>query len=89
MVAMLIAAPIMALGFGLSTPISAPLENLMIRMQVWKPLAELIYVVIPNVLAFTISMAGFVLGVTFVFAIIEDVGYMSRISFVFKQKIWS
>lgn len=85
MVAMLIAAPIMALGFGLSAPISAPLENLMIRMQVWKPLAELIYVVIPNVLAFTISMAGFVLGVTFVFAIIEDVGYMSRISFVFND----
>lgn len=82
---MLVAAPIMALGFGLAAPISAPLENLMDRMQVWKPLAELIYVVIPNVLAFTISMAGFVLGVTFVFAIIEDVGYMSRISFVFND----
>lgn len=85
MLAMLVAAPIMALGFGLAAPISAPLENLMDRMQVWKPLAELIYVVIPNVLAFTISMAGFVLGVTFVFAIIEDVGYMSRISFVFND----
>ena len=77
--------PIMALGFRLSAPISAPLESLMNRMQVWKPLAELIYVVIPNVFAFTTSMAGFVLGVTFVFAIIENVGYMSRISFIFND----
>lgn len=30
-------------------------------------------------------MAGFVLGVTFVFAIIENVGYMSRISFIFND----
>lgn len=85
MLAMLVAAPIMALGFRLSAPISAPLESLMNRMQVWKPLAELIYVVIPNVFAFTTSMAGFVLGVTFVFAIIENVGYMSRISFIFND----
>ena len=84
---MLVAAPIMALGFRLSAPISAPLESLMNRMQVWKPLAELIYVVIPNVFAFTTSMAGFVLGVTFVFAIIENVGYMSRISFIFNDTV--
>ena len=57
----------------------------MIRMDVWQPLAELIYVVLPNVLAFTVSMAGFVLGVTFAFALIEDVGYMARISVVFNS----
>lgn len=85
MAAMIVAAPIMSGGFGLGTLISAPLEKLMISMNVWKPLAELVYVVIPNVLAFTISMAGFVLGVTFAFAIIEDVGYMSRISVVFNS----
>ena len=38
-----------------------------------------------NVFGFAISMAGFVLGVTFVFAIIEDVGYMARISVVFNS----
>lgn len=85
MAAMIVAAPIMSGGFGFGTLISAPLEKLMTSMNVWKPLAELIYVVIPNVLAFTISMAGFVLGVTFAFAIIEDVGYMSRISVVFNS----
>lgn len=81
--AMILAAPVMAFGFSLATILSGPLEQLMIRMNVWQPLAELIYVVLPNVLAFTVSMAGFVLGVTFAFALIEDVGYMARISVVF------
>lgn len=85
MAAMIVAAPIMSGGFGFGTLISAPLEKLMTSMNVWKPLAELVYVVIPNVLAFTISMAGFVLGVTFAFAVIEDVGYMARISVVFNS----
>ena len=85
MVAMVVAAPIMSLGFELAGMISGPLKQLMTSMEVWGPLAELIYVVLPNVLGFTISMAGFVLGVTFVFAIIEDVGYMARISVVFNS----
>ena len=84
-VAMLIASPIMALSFSAASAISVPLEHLMTSMPVWKPRAELVYVALPNVLAFTISMAGFVLGVTFSFAIIEDVGYMARISFVFNS----
>lgn len=83
--AMVVAAPVMGLGFGFAGVISGPLEKLMTAMNVWKPLAELVYVVIPNVLAFAISMAGFVLGVTFIFAIIEDVGYMARISVVFNS----
>ena len=80
--AMIVAAPIMSLGFRISGVLSGPLERLMTQMDVWKPLAELVYVVLPNILAFTISMAGFILGVTFVFAILEDVGYMARISVV-------
>ena len=83
--AMLVASPIMSLGFSLSTLISPPLTALMEQLQVWKPVAELVDIVIPNVLSFTVAMAGFVLGVTFVFALIEDIGYMSRISFVFNS----
>lgn len=85
MLAMLVASPIMGLSFGLAAIVSGPLDNLMTLMNVWRPLAELVSVVIPNVLAFAISMAGFVLGVTFVFAIVEDVGYMARISVVFNS----
>lgn len=84
-VAMLVATPVMSIAFGLAAAISHPLEQLMTALNVWKPLAELVYVALPNVLAFTVSMAGFVLGVTFAFAIIEDVGYMARISVVFNS----
>lgn len=85
MLAMLVASPIMGLSFGLAAIVSGPLDNMMNLMNVWRPLAELVSVVIPNVLAFAISMAGFVLGITFVFAIVEDVGYMARISVVFNS----
>lgn len=83
--AMLIASPIMVLGFAIPGGLTPLLEKLMNLFGVWKPLAELVCVVLPNVLAFTIAMAGFVLGVTFIFALIEDVGYMARISVVFNK----
>lgn len=83
--AMVIASPIMMLGFAIPSGLTAVLERLMTALNVWKPLAELVCVVLPNVLAFTVAMAGFVLGVTFVFALIEDVGYMARISVVFNR----
>lgn len=36
-----------------------------------------------NTLAFAISMLGFVFGVNLVFGLIEEVGYMARVSYVF------
>jgi ferrous iron transport protein B len=36
-----------------------------------------------NTFVFAIQMAGFVFGITFVFGLLEDVGYMARVSFVF------
>jgi ferrous iron transport protein B len=36
-----------------------------------------------NTFAFAISMAVFVFSITFVFSLLEDVGYMARVSFVF------
>lgn len=81
--AMVVAMPVMGIGVMIPGVLESPLRALMTSLHVWKPLAEFIYVVIPNVLFFTISMVGFVLGVTFAFAVIEDIGYMARISFVF------
>lgn len=83
--AMVVAMPIMGIGVMIPGVLESPLRTLMTSLHVWKPLAEFIYVVIPNVLFFTISMVGFVLGVTFAFAVIEDIGYMARISFVFNS----
>ena len=81
--AMVVAGPIMGGAFLIPPLISGPLEQLMTTLHIWKPIAEMVYVVIPNVLAFTLSMASFVVGVNLVFNFLEDVGYMARISFVF------
>ena len=83
--AMVVAGPIMAGAFLIPSAISGSLEQLLTGLGVWKPLAEMIYVVIPNVLAFTLSMASFVVGVNLVFNLLEDIGYMARISFVFNN----
>lgn len=83
--AMVVAMPVMGIGVMIPGVLESPLRTLMTSLHVWKPLAEFIYAVIPNVLFFTISMVGFVLGVTFAFAVIEDIGYMARISFVFNE----
>lgn len=45
-------------------------------------IAGLIGVLISSI-GFSLSMAGFVVGVAFVFGLMEDVGYMARVSYVF------
>ena len=76
---------LLAGAFLIPAAISGPLEQLLTGLGVWKPLAEMVYIVIPNVLAFTLSMASFVVGVNLVFNFLEDIGYMARISFVFNN----
>ncbi len=83
--AMCVAGPIMGGAFLIPPLISGPLEQLMTSLHVWQPIAEMVYVVIPNVLAFTLAMASFVVGVNLVFNFLEDIGYMARISFVFNN----
>lgn len=80
---MVIASPIMFIGGAIPTVISAPLAGLLEAMGVHPILISLICELGINVVSFAVSMAGFVLGITFVFNLIEEIGYMARISFVF------
>ncbi len=82
-VAMIIAAPIMGIAGMIPTHLSEPVANALNGWNVHPFLVNLISVVLLNILFFVLSMAGFVLGVTFAFSILEEVGYMARISFVF------
>lgn len=45
-------------------------------------IAGLVGVLISSI-GFSLSMAGFVVGVAFIFGLMEDVGYMARVSYVF------
>ena len=82
-IAMMIAAPIMGIAGLIPTHLSKPVGEALTGWGVHPFLVNLISVVLMNVLFFVISMAGFVLGVNFAFSIMEEVGYMARISFVF------
>lgn len=80
---MVVAAPIMGIGSIIPALLTEPLRKLLEGWNVAEVLVSLISGLIPNILYFAISMSGFVLGITFVFSFIEEVGYMARISFVF------
>lgn len=80
---MVVAAPIMAVSSMIPTLLSEPLRNLLTSWNVADILVSLVSDLIPNILYFALSMSGFVLGITFVFSFIEEIGYMARISFVF------
>lgn len=81
--AMIFAAPIMAVSSLIPTLLSEPLHNLLTSIGAPSMLDSLISTLLPNILSFAISMCGFVMGVTLVFSIIEEVGYMARMAFVF------
>lgn len=80
---MILASPFMTIGGMLPTLLCEPLYNLLSGIGVPAIITSLISQLLPNILSFALSMSGFVLGVTFVFSVIEEVGYMARMSFVF------
>lgn len=80
---MIVAAPIMALSSLIPAILTEPLKNLLESWDVAEMMVSLVSSLIPNILYFALAMSGFVLGITFVFSFIEEVGYMARISFVF------
>lgn len=82
-VAMMVAAPIMGVAGMIPGKLSEPIGKALTGWGVHPFLVTLISVVLLNIIFFVLSMAGFVLGVNFAFSIMEEVGYMARISFVF------
>lgn len=80
---MIVASPLMLGGALIPGLLSEPLKNLLESFDVAPVLVSLVSSLIPNILYFGISMSGFVMGITFVFSLIEEVGYMARVSFVF------
>ncbi len=82
-VAMMVAAPIMGVAGMIPGKLSEPIGKALTGWGVHPFLVTLISVVLLNIIFFVLAMAGFVLGVNFAFSIMEEVGYMARISFVF------
>ena len=81
--AMIFAAPFMMLGGMIPSLLSEPLHNLLSGIGAPDMVTSFISELLPNIPSFALSMCGFVMGVTFAFSLIEEVGYMARMAFVF------
>lgn len=80
---MLIAEPITVIAGMIPELLQPPLKNFLERIHTAPFLVSLVSSLVPNILLFAVNLSGYVIGITFVFSLIEEVGYMARISFVF------
>ena len=78
----LVGYPLMMAGSMLSF-IGAPLSEWMTGIGVHPLLVSLICEALLTGVSFTAMMCGYIFGATLVFGLIEDIGYMARVSYVF------
>ncbi|MCR4588723.1 MAG: ferrous iron transport protein B [Lachnospiraceae bacterium] len=72
------------MGIGSSIPaLAAPLANTLLEAGVAPLLVSILCEGIITAFAFTFMMCGYVFGATFVFGLLEEIGYLSRISYLF------
>lgn len=80
---MVIGFPLMGLFSGLISAISVPLANWLLNIGAAPFLVSLLCNAILTAVSFALQMASYVFGISLVFGLMEDVGYMARISYVF------
>ena len=83
LLAMIFAGVISGIASAILTPLSAVLNSFMQSVNVHPLLISLVCDVLMNVLYFAFMMASFVLGITLGFNLMEETGYLARISFLF------
>lgn len=86
-IAMCVAAPIMGIASLLPAVLKPLLSEWLYSLGTLDILVQIVSVLIPNVLYFAFAMGGFVFGVTFVFSLLEDIGYIARIAFIFDHSM--
>ncbi len=86
-ISMVIAVPIMGIGMQLPTLLKLPLANLLFNISAPIWLISFISDALLAVVGYTLAMAGFVLGVSFVFTVVEETGLMARVSYVFDNSM--
>ena len=83
LLAMMFSGIISGIASAVLTPLAALLRSFMTSVEVHELLVSLVCDVLVNVLYFATMMASFVLGITFGFNLMEETGYLARISFLF------
>lgn len=83
LLAMIFSGVVSGIASALLTPLAAGLRKFMESIGVHIILISLVCDVLVNVLYFAFMMASFVLGITLGFNLMEETGYLARISFLF------
>ncbi len=83
LLAMIFAGVVGGAGAAILTPLAGVLRTAMAAVGVHPLLISLVCDVLANVLYFALMMASFVLGITLGFNLMEETGYLARISFLF------
>ena len=83
LLAMIFAGIVSGIGSAILTQLAVLFRSVMERFDVHPLLISLICDVLINVLYFALMMASFVLGITLGFNLMEETGYLARISFLF------
>lgn len=80
---MVIAAPIMGLGSAIPTALNPIVASALSAINAPEWLISFICSSLVTALGWTLAMLGFVFGINLTFGLIEEVGYMARVSYVF------
>lgn len=83
LLAMIFSGIVSGIASALLVPFAAGLRNILAGVKVHAILISLVCDVLVNVLYFALMMASFVLGITLGFNLMEETGYLARISFLF------
>lgn len=84
-VAMIFFIPFSIIGKCFPLLLGAPLTSLLSSFHVHSWLISIFSMLLPNVLYFSIAMAGFVFGVNVVFGYLEEVGFIARAAYQFDR----
>lgn len=83
LLSMIFSGVVSGIASAVLTPLSGVLRTAMEHIHVHALLISLICDVLINVLYFALMMASFVLGISLGFNLMEETGYLARISFLF------
>ncbi|MCR5655732.1 MAG: ferrous iron transport protein B [Lachnospiraceae bacterium] len=84
---MLVAIPFMGLGGATPSILNPVVDAICNGLGVSAEIAHFIKATLVTSLGWVISMVGFIFGMSFVFGILEEVGYMARVSYVFDRSM--
>lgn len=87
LLSMIFSGVVSGIASAVLTPLSDVLRSGMEQIHVHGLLISLICDVLINVLFFALMMASFVLGITLGFNLMEETGYLARLSFLFDRTI--